>query len=379
MQVYEARKSRKTLGALVYVSIILLLFYGYSVSISAILVQEARDLMPQHDDITDVSNTKSNHTINATSGFNCTFIPTQITKARHYFYLFGRSRVKVIMEVCAAKGWKWEFLPNNTMIPHLMESTYTDSLYIIQDRSHIFSHSFIKDLTGSRHILVSSISEAHKVTGSKNSQLIYSRKLAKSFGCTLDDLKFIPKSFLSSEIEECSEFVAYATRKPGSMWLLKPYKGICGNGIKIYPNVSSLLRIINSTCGNQSNWRHQYVIQEYLPNLLLLNGRKFDIRAYILIARTNPYFVFYHPGFLRIAVTKFSKTGGKDAHLTNIHIQENTKGYSPEEHSWTYDKFQQHLNNISYNNDYFVQKRLEPIIKQTAMFLLQAGKLHTLL
>jgi len=374
MEVREARESRKTLGALVYISVILLLFYGYSVSTRAILMPKAHD----HDDVAklltafEFSHSKSNYT---TQSFNCTSIPTQIAKARHYFYLFGRSRVKVIMEVCAVKGWKWEFLPNNTIIPHLMESAYTDSLYIIQDRSHIFGHGFIKDLTGSKHVLVSTISEAHKVTGSKNSQLTYSRKLAKSFGCTLDDLKFIPKSFLSTEIEECSEFVAYATRKPDSMWLLKPYKGICGNGIKIYRNSSLLLRIINSTCGsNQSNWRHQYVIQEYLPNLLLLNGRKFDIRAYVLIARTNPYFVFYYPGFLRLAVTKFSKTGGRDAHLTNIHIQENTKGYSPDKYTWSYDELQQYLSNISSNNDYFVRKRLEPIIKQTAVFLLQAGK-----
>ena len=230
-------------------------------------------------------------------------------------------------------------------------------------------------MTGSKRQLVASISKSYRIFGTKMAQLIYGRRLVSSFGCTLDQLNLIPKSFLASEESDCFDFFLYAAKRLKTKWVLKPYGGVCGNGIEFFQDTSSMVTRLNHKCGVKSNWReNQYIIQEYLPNLLLLNGRKFDIRAFVLIARTDPYFLYYHPGYLRVAMAKHTKAAGREAQLTNTHVQGSIDGFTPEEHFWSFDRLQQYISNKSFGNDGFVQAKLEPFIKKTGLFWLQAGQ-----
>ena len=56
----------------------------------------------------------------------------------------------------------------------------------------------------------------------------------------------------------------------------------------------------------------------YIKEPLLLNGKKFDIRAYVLIASTHPYLVLYHKSYVRLSMQDYD-TESEDltAHLTN--------------------------------------------------------------
>lgn len=60
------------------------------------------------------------------------------------------------------------------------------------------------------------------------------------------------------------------------------------------------------------------VFYRYLHKPLLLEKRKFDIRAYMLVGSTVPQLVLYHKGYVRLSLHDYdSDTDNLIAHLTN--------------------------------------------------------------
>jgi len=61
------------------------------------------------------------------------------------------------------------------------------------------------------------------------------------------------------------------------------------------------------------------IMQNYVHNPILLHGRKFDFRMYLLVASTNPLMAFYHDGFLRVSLAKYDiNSDDKKVLLTNL-------------------------------------------------------------
>ena len=48
------------------------------------------------------------------------------------------------------------------------------------------------------------------------------------------------------------------------------------------------------------------LMQYYVHNPLLLNGKKFDFRIFMLIASVNPLIVYYHDGLLRVSLSDYN-------------------------------------------------------------------------
>jgi hypothetical protein len=64
----------------------------------------------------------------------------------------------------------------------------------------------------------------------------------------------------------------------------------------------------------------ELVVQKYQENPLLVEGRKFDIRAFMVIQSMKPYLVLYQPGYVRMSLNPYSTENfekNKITHLTN--------------------------------------------------------------
>lgn len=56
----------------------------------------------------------------------------------------------------------------------------------------------------------------------------------------------------------------------------------------------------------------------YIHQPLLLEGKKFDVRSYLLIACTAPYVVFFAQGYVRLTCVNYDAASDDlTVHLTN--------------------------------------------------------------
>ena len=76
----------------------------------------------------------------------------------------------------------------------------------------------------------------------------------------------------------------------------------------------------------------RYIVQRYIHNPLLIGGKKFDIRLYVLVTSYHPLTVYMHrSGFARFSSTRYTtvkgELGNTLVHLTNVAIQKHGEDY----------------------------------------------------
>ena len=104
------------------------------------------------------------------------------------------------------------------------------------------------------------------------------------------------------------------------VFIVKPKASSRGRGIRLITQSASIPR------GNKS------LVQQYIPNPLLVEGYKMDIRVYVVVTSWDPLRVYINEdGLVRFAVMKY-KAGGKHyrkkgAHITNYSINKNSAAY----------------------------------------------------
>merc|ERR1719253_2499146 len=83
---------------------------------------------------------------------------------------------------------------------------------------------------------------------------------------------------------------------------------------------------------NEKIQAEPYVVQRYLSDPLLIGGKKFDLRLYVLVTSYAPLVVYmYRSGFARFSHTRFSMNSedlsNAMVHLTNVAVQKQSDNY----------------------------------------------------
>ena len=289
-----------------------------------------------------------------------------------HLIFYGKPIMQAVKSICVHRHWKMTMVLNDSSsgLKELERLTSVSQTFIVAfTSSRALRHSVIQRLANSTNALVSAIRYAYKITGAKKGQLEAFRKQFHLYDCNMDEMKVMPRSFLLDNPSDCVHFFKYANSRPSSWWVLKTSQGYGGDGITVLPNLTSL----HNRFGTCSNKHKEFIVQEYLSDLLLVEGRKFDVRALVLIAGTSPYMLFYHNGYLRVSVKDFNMHGDRSVHLTNSHVQVHSDGFAPEKHFWSFERFQEFLDRTNPRNDKFVERRLIPFIKKISLFILKTG------
>ncbi|CAL1301072.1 unnamed protein product [Larinioides sclopetarius] len=123
-----------------------------------------------------------------------------------------------------------------------------------------------------------------------------------------------------------------------------------GVGIFLINKLSQLKRWSrDSTSFNPAVVKEYYVISRYIDKPLLIGGRKFDLRIYVLVTSFRPLKAYiYRLGFCRFCHVKYSgnikELDNMFVHLTNVSIQKQADEYnSVHGGKWTVQNLQLYL------------------------------------
>ena len=151
--------------------------------------------------------------------------------------------------------------------------------------------------------------------------------------------RIIPPTFHLNDLKQKRGFVAAikaceAGSRPGAAssggtvsacgqpWILKRTDLSNGQGATIVPRPSAAWAA-GPELANLTAHGHRWIAQRYITDLLLLDGRKSELRVYWLVASLKPLVVLYNTGTVRLNAAKYTRSdyGNDLVHITNTRRQ----------------------------------------------------------
>jgi len=161
----------------------------------------------------------------------------------------------------------------------------------------------------------------------------YKKEIEKDIGVDAAGfLDFDPVTFTLPV--DYSLFAEEFRKNPHAVWIMKPTNRAQGKGIFL---INKLSQIKKWSAGKQPGYTAQskdaYIVSRYIDQPLLVGGKKFDLRLYVLVTSYRPLKTYiYQSGFARFCTVKYSNdTTDLDnmfVHLTNVAIQKHGEEYN---------------------------------------------------
>ena len=117
------------------------------------------------------------------------------------------------------------------------------------------------------------------------------------------------------------EEISILNRK--GVWIYKPSSSYGGEGIKLVYDIKEAMNDIvqlKKTHVQKKNDDNFSLIQKYIEDPYLLDGKKFDFRVFPMVVSTNPLLVIYLNGYIRSTLFDYELMNPDvSIHLTNLH------------------------------------------------------------
>lgn len=148
------------------------------------------------------------------------------------------------------------------------------------------------------------------------------------------------------------------------MWICKPSGANQGKGIFLVKELSTLKSQLVLDQKNCKTTRRPIarIVQRYISKPLLLEQRKFDIRAYLLIVSAHPYLVLCHHGYVRLSCLPYHCDSDElGVHLTNQYVQKKQAHFKDIETIWSMEQLQQYFDHhLPHLPNNWIQSHLLP-------------------
>jgi hypothetical protein len=142
---------------------------------------------------------------------------------------------------------------------------------------------------------------------------------------------YLPETipFKKHNMEKLKKIFNSDTKK----WIVKPENSLNRNGIGVFESYNKLVKFVK-----QYNY-NEWIIQEFIDNPLLIDGKKFHFRVYVLIIKDNKMFktLMYNRGFLYFSTKKYN-SNNEEAYLTDGKTKSQVKVF-PQFYNKHYDNF----------------------------------------
>ncbi|CAG9327613.1 unnamed protein product [Blepharisma stoltei] len=219
----------------------------------------------------------------------------------------------------------------------------------------------------------------------------YSEQFSGRKQC-FDIWAFTPYTLILSNEKECALFMQNLKENISQnelQWIYKEAKeSNQGFGVKVVDKQLSSTFLEDFEKSGSCKSHSGRIAQKYISNPYLINGKKFDFRAYMFVASMDPLMVLYHDGFLRISVDEFNITSTDGwRHITNTG---QAKGYfkannytseliseTLEDLGWMYPQFLDYLVERKDAGSDWLEKEFRPTIKSAIIHIMRSA-LHRL-
>ncbi|XP_071447577.1 polyglutamylase complex subunit TTLL1-like [Hetaerina americana] len=209
-----------------------------------------------------------------------------------------------------------------------------DSGYRMHDHQTINHFPNHYELTR-KDLLVKNIKRYRKELEKEGSPLAERTSAVASSGRQYLYLDLVPVTFVLPA--DYNMFVEEYRKTPQSTWIMKPCGKSQGAGIFLINKLSKLKKWSRESKSpsafNPCLVRESYVISRYIDNPLLIGGKKFDLRLYVLVTSFRPLKAYlFKLGFCRFCTVKYD-TGTQEldnmyVHLTNVSVQKHGGEYN---------------------------------------------------